>query len=125
MEPPAACPPKREWKRTELILIRHAESFNNSLNELIRNVHGSDISEELFAIEEARLRHHDCGLSDDGVEQARLLGDHFEREGVKGIRVKRERRTPNSSLARKRLFLGCGTSTTRRIGRAASLSASC
>ncbi len=61
-------------RATNVIFVRHAESFNNSLYQHIYDTYGSDISEERFQMEEERLRQSDPDLSTKGYQQAQALG---------------------------------------------------
>ena len=67
---------------TEIILIRHAQSFNNRLYEYIRNLHGPNITDEFLVQEEIRLRQPDCILSDFGERQVKLLENYAASGGL-------------------------------------------
>ena len=86
-----------EWKCTELVLIRHAESTNNVLYEQIREKFGADVDEATvfsYAVlilplssfslkilkEENRLRQADSGLSQRGIRQIDCLKNFFNEE---------------------------------------------
>ena len=58
---------------TEILFVRHAESFNNVLYDFIRKQHGDDVSEEFLDKEEERLRQPDSSLSENGCKQIQLL----------------------------------------------------
>ena len=65
-------------KRTELVVIRHAESNNNVLYDIIRSELGSDTPGSVIEAEEAKRRDADCTLSNKGFTQAKHLGDYFK-----------------------------------------------
>jgi len=65
-------------KLTNFIFIRHAESYNNSLYEIIFNKLGKNITEDVLIAEEIRLRQPDCGISSRGERQAQLLGEYIK-----------------------------------------------
>lgn len=67
--------------RTQLIIIRHAESNNNVLYDQIRSELGSDAPDSIVEAEEAKRREGDCTLSTKGFTQARSLGDYFNKDG--------------------------------------------
>ncbi|MBM3601899.1 MAG: histidine phosphatase family protein [Alphaproteobacteria bacterium] len=71
----------------DLILVRHAESTNNMLYDVIRTQHGAQVSETAFMHEEARARHPDPGLSERGLRQLEHLQsyqwhDYFLKTGA-------------------------------------------
>ena len=76
--------PEIDWsrdvydKRTEMVVIRHAESNNNVLYDIIRSELGSDTPGSIIEAEEAKRRDADCTLSDKGFTQAKHLGDYFK-----------------------------------------------
>jgi broad specificity phosphatase PhoE len=72
-------------KRTEVIFIRHAESFNNCCYDEVRKIHGNDISEDFLEGEAAKIRHPDCGLSERGHKQAANLKEYFSANGLSTI----------------------------------------
>ena len=71
-------PSETDWKCTNLILVRHAESTNNCLFDKIKEEHkGKEIDEETLDREECQRREADCGLSEKGLLQAKKLGNFF------------------------------------------------
>jgi len=65
----------------DIVLIRHAESFNNAIYAQIRDALGLEYSEEAFEAEEKKLRKADPDLSTRGQRQASLLGTYFAQQG--------------------------------------------
>lgn len=61
----------------DVILLRHAESFNNCIYEEIRAEFGSDVDEDTLLFEEAKRRDADCGLSKRGERQVDMLHKHL------------------------------------------------
>jgi len=67
--------------RTQLVIIRHAESNNNVLYDIIRSELGNDIPDSIVEAEEAKRRDSDCTLSVKGFVQAQSLGEFFKDGG--------------------------------------------
>jgi broad specificity phosphatase PhoE len=73
---------EEDWTKkidiTEIVLIRHAESFNNVLYDVIREKYGSHVSEDFLEKEETRLRQADSELSERGASQVSMLGQYIK-----------------------------------------------
>jgi broad specificity phosphatase PhoE len=65
------------WFCTNLIIVRHAQSDNNTTYELIRNKFGDSLSPDQFEIELNKIHEPDCAISAIGVRQSKLLADHI------------------------------------------------
>eukprot|EP01038_Epipyxis_sp_PR26KG_P013240 gene13240-17746_t len=76
-----SCPSVEKWKKLDLIMIRHAESFNNSIYDLIKEKYGENLSEEFIQMEEIKMRQEDSSLSLKGFQQATALGEYVGRNG--------------------------------------------
>lgn len=73
---------KRSYNaRTQLVTIRHAESNNNVLYDIIRSELGKDTHDSIIEAEEAKRRDSDCTLSAKGFTQAQYLGEYFKDGG--------------------------------------------
>ena len=66
----------KQLRITNVLLIRHAESLNNTLYDTIREKFGEDVSSEVLEQQEALLRQADPTLSAKGFAQAAALGSH-------------------------------------------------
>ena len=64
-----------------IVLVRHGESNNNIIYDEVRSRLGQDVSEELLAAEEERIRSADPDLSPKGLAQARRLGEFISSAG--------------------------------------------
>lgn len=68
------------WKKsviiTDLLFIRHAESYNNILGESIRRSYGPKISEKEIKLLRKKLRQSDSTLSERGFKQLKLLEEY-------------------------------------------------
>jgi broad specificity phosphatase PhoE len=71
-----------EYKITQILLVRHAESFNNILFDKIRQIHGDNLSEEFIMSEELRMRQPDSDLSDVGYQQVDILENYVRNHGL-------------------------------------------
>lgn len=76
---------RSDWFCTEIILIRHAESFNNCTYELVRQRFGDNISDKDFEMELNKLHDPDCGISPKGENQVNFLKDFLQKDGMKQI----------------------------------------
>lgn len=65
------------WRKTDVFFIRHGESTNNCLNEMVRARFGDDITSQRLEEEVERLRSPDSLLSPRGLRQAMLLQEHL------------------------------------------------
>lgn len=74
------------WRRTDIFLVRHSESTNNCLYELVQE-RFSELSPERMDEEVDKLHDPDCALSPRGQRQALLLREHLLKHPL----------TPNSS----------------------------
>ena len=63
----------KDVKMTEILFVRHAESFNNVLYEFIRKKYGKDVSPSYIEEKERSLRQTDATLSEKGYKQIELL----------------------------------------------------
>lgn len=68
---------RSNWHCSNLIFIRHGESFNNSIYELVRQKFGDTLSDQQFEAEIDKLHDPDCGLSAKGHKQAQALKDYI------------------------------------------------
>jgi broad specificity phosphatase PhoE len=64
-----------------IVLVRHGESNNNIIYDEVRSRLGQDVSEEVLAAEEERLRSSDPDLSLKGLAQAQRLGEFISSSG--------------------------------------------
>lgn len=60
--------------------IRHADSYNNGLYQIIRSELG-DVSDDVLEKEEAKRREPDCGISSKGERQLELLKEYISNGG--------------------------------------------
>lgn len=79
-------------RKTELIFVRHAQSFNNCIYSEVRRQHGLDVSEEFLMQEERKLYQADSDLSQLGYQQAAALGeflagDYFHKSVLKEVNM--------------------------------------
>lgn len=70
-------------KKTNVILVRHAESFNNCLYDIIKEKFGIDVNDARYLEKEGELREADCGLSPRGHEQVFHLEEYFKKHSSK------------------------------------------
>jgi hypothetical protein len=63
-------------KVTNIFFIRHGESFNNCVYNLVYENLGKDITDEEFLAEEGKLRQVDPDLSPRGYQQSEMLGKY-------------------------------------------------
>ena len=78
----------KKCRVTNVWLIRHAESYNNTLYDVIKAKYGDDVSDSVVDDEEVKLRDKDPTLSDRGFRQAEALGAHFYSTYMSGTDVK-------------------------------------
>ena len=76
---------KPDWDCTELVFIRHGESFNNCIYEQVRQRFGHTLSDEDFEKEIDKLHDPDCGLSPKGTKQAEALGNYIKNTGLEMV----------------------------------------
>ena len=69
----------------DVIVVRHAESFNNTLYDQIRKILGPEYTEEDFVKEEMKLRQPDSDLSTRGYEQTKKLRSFLANGGWSNI----------------------------------------
>jgi broad specificity phosphatase PhoE len=78
-----------DWTKSlyafDVIFVRHAESFNNTLYDVIREKLGPSCSEEDFVKEEMKLRQSDSDLSRRGYEQTSKLRSFLKNGGWSNI----------------------------------------
>ncbi len=77
----------KKCKITNIWLIRHAESYNNTLYDVIKAKYGADVSDSVIDAEETRLRDKDPTLSERGFRQAEALGSRFYNTYMQGIDI--------------------------------------
>jgi broad specificity phosphatase PhoE len=77
------CPPSKDWKKLTIIMVRHAESKNNCIFDIITSQFGGNVSQETLAEETFKLREADCTISERGSQQAEVLGLHVFNGGLK------------------------------------------
>jgi len=68
---------RSSWYCTNLVLIRHGESFNNSIYEVVREKFGDTLTDEQVEVEIDKLHDPDCGLSARGLKQAHALKEYL------------------------------------------------
>lgn len=87
----------------DVIFVRHAESYNNTLYQEIRDDLG-ECSDAVFSLEETKRRQSDSTLSKRGFEQVMKLRSFLKRGGWSGI-IKNKRRWVALSSPMKRCLL--------------------
>jgi broad specificity phosphatase PhoE len=70
------------WKCTDVFFIRHAESNNNCLYDIIREKFG-DLPANRFEEELEKLHDPDCGISPRGQQQAHQLCEYLQANKLK------------------------------------------
>lgn len=77
---------KSDWDSTEIVFIRHGESFNNCIYETVRQRFGETLTHEEFENEINKLHDPDCGLSPKGLRQAQALGEYLKEHSLEMIK---------------------------------------
>mmetsp|Transcript_10975 Transcript_10975/g.17881 ORF Transcript_10975/g.17881 Transcript_10975/m.17881 type:complete len:283 (-) Transcript_10975:316-1164(-) len=73
------------WNKIDVVFVRHAESKNNCLYDLIRETHGDTLSDAAFEAEVYKLHDADPVLSPKGETQAKHLLDFINDDGLSSV----------------------------------------
>lgn len=66
---------RTNWFCTNILIVRHGQSDNNTTYDLVHTMFGDTLSPEQYEIELNKLHNPDCGMSETGHKQAKHLGE--------------------------------------------------
>jgi broad specificity phosphatase PhoE len=91
---------RANWFCTNVIIVRHGQSDNNTTYELIRSRFGDSLTPEQFEVELNKIHEPDCSVSSVGVSQSKALAEHIAAGKLNTLKQARSWKVLSSPMKR-------------------------
>lgn len=76
------------WKKIDIIFVRHAESYNNSIYDIVKDKYKNiALTTEEYELEVEKLRDPDCECSARGLKQCEKLFEYIKTKGNQAYNI--------------------------------------